>query len=176
MLEAAMDIAGESPRRLCRLAEVVYFCIEMKFRRIGIAYCIDMEDAASILTNVLKRFFDVVPVCCKVGGIRESELFAEGAPWRDGQDTSLVCNPVGQAYLLERAGTQFNVVVGLCVGADALFGRVSKAPASTLFVKDKSLANNPIGALYSEYYLKESVSQATGNNPQKTKVTYREDP
>jgi uncharacterized metal-binding protein len=31
---------------------------------------------------------------------------------------------------------------------------------TTLFVKDRSLANNPIAALYSEYYLRESLARA----------------
>ena len=162
MLQAAMDIAKEGPRRLCRLSEIVYFCIEMNYERIGLAYCTELEDAAGILVNVLGRFFEVVPICCKVDGIRESALYQEDDPWLESEG-SVVCNPLGQARVLNDADTQFNLVVGLCVGADALFNRESKAPASTLFVKDKSLANNPIGALYSEYYLKESVSQATGD-------------
>jgi uncharacterized metal-binding protein len=56
--------------------------------------------------------------------------------------------------------TDFNIIVGLCLGADSIFTKESKAPVTTLFVKDKSLANNPIGALYSDYYLRE-VSKST---------------
>lgn len=171
MLEAAMDISKENHRRLCRLSEIIYFCIEMSYSRIGLAYCTELEDASRILVNVIGRFFDVVPVCCKIGGITESALFGESNPSIEFPETSVVCNPIGQAHALNRAETQFNLVAGLCVGADALFGRESVAPVSTLFVKDKSLANNPIGALYSEYYLKESVSQATG----RTSQPYREE-
>ena len=32
-----------------------------------------------------------------------------------------MCNPIMQAKLLEKAGTDYNVVVGLCVGHDSLF-------------------------------------------------------
>jgi uncharacterized metal-binding protein len=70
---------------------------------------------------------------------------------------SIVCNPLGQATLLNSIGTDLNVVVGLCMGMDSVFTRASNAPVTTLFVKDRSLANNPIGALYSEYYLKEAA-------------------
>ncbi len=175
MLEAAMDIANESPRRLCRLSEIIYFCIEMNYQRLGLAYCTELEEAARILVNVLGRFFKVVPVCCKVGGIRESALYSTDDAWMAGNPRSVVCNPLGQADVLNRAETQFNLVVGLCVGADALFGHATKAPASTLFVKDKSLANNPIGALYSEYYLKESVSQAAGRQPNQDSGNRREE-
>ena len=73
----------------------------------------------------------------------------------------IACNPVAQARILNRAETDLNVIVGLCMGSDCLFTQESEAPVTTLFVKDKSLANNPIGAVYSEHYLRESVTTST---------------
>ena len=61
---------------------------------------------------------------------------------------------IGQAKLLEE-GTEFNIVVGLCVGHDSLFIKYSKAPTTVLIVKDRILAHNPIGALYSNYWIKD---------------------
>jgi uncharacterized metal-binding protein/predicted Fe-Mo cluster-binding NifX family protein len=152
ILEAAADVSLERERQLCRLAELVYFCIEMRYRNIGLAYCVDLQEPAQILSAVLKRFFEVVPVCCKVGGVQQNA--STGV-----EPAGLIaCNPAGQAMLLNRAGTELNVIVGLCVGADMVFAEASEAPITNLFVKDKSLANNPIGALYSEYYLEESLS------------------
>ena len=152
ILEAAADVSLERERRLCRLAELVYFCLEMRYQIVGLAYCVDLQEPAQILASVLRRFFKIVPVCCKVGGTpQESPTGAEPVGF-------IACNPVGQAMLLNRAGTDINVIVGLCVGADTVFAGASEAPITTLFVKDKSLANNPIGALYSQYYLKESLS------------------
>lgn len=142
VLEAAMDVASERERTLCRLAELVYFCLDMGYRRIGVAYCIDLAEPAAILTGVLQRFFEAIPVCCKVGGNHLEYSSADTA-----------CNPVGQAAVLNTAGTDLNIIVGLCVGADCIFTRESKAPVTTIFVKDRSLANNPIGAVYSHYYL-----------------------
>ncbi len=150
LLEAAADIAGEEERTLCRVAEVVYFCLEMRYRRIGLAFCQDLLDASRILAGVLRRFFEVVPVWCKVGGVASGGV--EGAP----------CNPIGQAHVLNQARTDINVAVGLCIGADCLFNRNSQAPVTHLFVKDRSLANNPIGALYSDHYLRESANPAHG--------------
>ncbi len=150
LLEAAADIAGEEERTLCRVAEVVYFCLEMRYQRIGLAFCQDLLDASRILAGVLRRFFEVVPVWCKVGGVASGG--AEGAP----------CNPLGQAHVLNQARTDINVAVGLCIGADCLFNRESQAPVTHLFVKDRSLANNPIGALYSDHYLRESANPAQG--------------
>jgi uncharacterized metal-binding protein len=158
ILEATRDVAMEDDRTLCRLSELIYFALEMKYRRIGLAYCSDLEEPARILTRVLQRFFQVIPVCCKIGGKIEDESMDLLRP--DGVSrncTRVACNPIGQAKALERAATEMNVIVGLCVGADCVFAQASHVPVSTLFVKDKSLANNPIGALYSDYYLNEAA-------------------
>ncbi|CEP66361.1 Protein of unknown function DUF1847 [Moorella glycerini] len=39
-----------------------------------------------------------------------------------------MCNPIGQAKLLNAAGTDLNVIVCLCVGHDTLFIKYSEAP------------------------------------------------
>lgn len=148
MLESALDISLEEERKLCRLSELIYYALEMKYTKIGIAYCSELREPTEILVTVLRRFFEIYPVCCKVGGRKLNENFT-------GTNIKVACNPLGQAMILNKIGTEFNIIVGLCVGADCLFSQESKAPVTTLFVKDKSLANNPIGALYSDYYLKE---------------------
>jgi uncharacterized metal-binding protein len=158
ILEAATDISSEKERRLCRLAELVYFCLEMGYRRIGIAYCIDLEKPARILARVLSRTFETVPACCRIGGHPGNH-----ATIRSGSGSVLLdvppisCNPVVQAEVLNRRRTDLNVIVGLCLGADCIFANESTAPVTTLFVKDRSLANNPIGALYSDEYLRQSL-------------------
>ncbi len=158
MLEASLDVANEKERTLCRLSELVYYCLEMRYQRIGLAYCTDLLEPAEIVARVFRRFFTVYPVCCKVGGIVVpdplSGLYAEKGEILARQ---VACNPQGQAEVLNRVATDFNVVMGLCIGADCIFSRFSEAPVTTLFVKDKSLANNPIGAVYSDYYLKEAT-------------------
>jgi uncharacterized metal-binding protein len=168
LLDAALDISSERERQLCRLAEVVYLGLELDACRVGLAFCIDLLCPAAIVAGVLRRFFDVVPVCCKISGRSLPEMAAirsrTGAPIgtqtaREGSGAP-ACNPVGQAEVLNRAGTDLNVAVGLCIGVDCVFSSASLAPVTTLFVKDRSLANNPIGAVYSDYYLRESISPA----------------
>lgn len=162
MLEAATDIACENERILCRLSELIYFCLDMQYKRIGIAYCIDLQEPTEILVRVLKRFFDVFPVCCKVGGIIQNNPFKLESDTK-GNDINhkISCNPWGQAQALNDLNTDINVMVGICMGADCIFIEGSNAPAIALFIKDKSLANNPIGALYSDYYLKEAFQTQT---------------
>jgi len=59
-----------------------------------------------------------------------------------------MCNPIGQARRLEKAETQLNVMLGLCVGHDSLFLRHSHAPVTVLAVKDRVLGHNPLAAVY----------------------------
>lgn len=44
--------------------------------------------------------------------------------------------------------------IGLCVGHDALFARACNGPVTTLVVKDRVLAHNPISVAYSGYWKK----------------------
>ena len=60
----------------------------------------------------------------------------------------VMCNPIAQAELLNREGTQFNVCLGLCVGHDSLFYKYSKALVTTLVAKDRVTGNNPVAAIY----------------------------
>lgn len=139
ILESAWDVALEEERALCRVAELVYFALEAGYRRVGVAFCEDLREPASILTDVLRRFFEVLPAGCRLGG--------------DG--SAAACDPSRVAAYLNSKSTDLNVLVGFCVGADCVFNRESQAPVTTVFVKDKSLANNPIGAVYSHYYLED---------------------
>ena len=59
-----------------------------------------------------------------------------------------MCNPIMQAKVLEQQGTDFNIVIGLCVGHDTLFLRHTHAPTTVMIVKDRVLAHNPAAALY----------------------------
>lgn len=155
ILNSAFDISLEDERVLCRLSELVYFALEMNYKTIGVAYCIDLLEEARIVVQVLRRFFTVLPICCKVGGKHISE-----SP--SGDANKISCNPAAQALILNAAGVDFNIVIGLCIGTDSIFSKLSSAPASTLFVKDKSLANNPIAAVYLDHFLKE-VTEASVN-------------
>ena len=144
-MDVTMDIAMEPERILCRVAELVYYCQGMGYGRLGLAFCTDLFPEAEALTQILNRFFEVIPVCCRVGGVVDSE------PEADSDFRTGTCNPIGMARVLNRAKTDLNVIAGLCMGSDICFTQTSLAPVTTLFVKDRLLANNPIGALHSSY-------------------------
>ena len=66
-----------------------------------------------------------------------------------------MCNPIGQAEMLNEAGTELNIICGLCVGHDAIFTMHCKAPVTTLIAKDRVLGHNPAAALYVQYIRRE---------------------
>ena len=157
-------IAVESARteaagycRQTRVEEIMEFARRLGARKIGIAHCVGLMNEARIASEIFSsRGFEVHTVCCKVGSIdKESVGLKDAEKVRPGQYEAL-CNPIGQAALLASAGTELNVVVGLCVGHDSLFFMHSKAPATVLVVKDRVLGHNPVAALYTShsYYQK----------------------
>jgi uncharacterized metal-binding protein/predicted Fe-Mo cluster-binding NifX family protein len=144
-LDVATDICAEPERVLCRVAELVYYCQGMGHTRLGIAFCVDLFHEAEVLASVLRRFFNVTATCCQVGTAPKSAIEPEE------ENGSKCCHVVSMVKILNHAKTDINVTVGLSMGADVCFNQLSLAPTTTLFVKDKLLANNPIGAIYSKY-------------------------
>jgi uncharacterized metal-binding protein len=144
-------IEAEHYMELTRLEELILYAREMGCERLGIAFCIGLRKEATLVARILDEAgFQVHSACCKICGLSKDE-FGVTRMREEGIDT--VCNPVGQAMRLNECGTQLNIVLGLCIGHDVLFTGRSGAPVTTLIVKDRVLAHNPAGAIYSKYYL-----------------------
>jgi uncharacterized metal-binding protein len=135
-----------------RVEEVMNFARRIGARRLGIASCIGLIREARILQKILEaNGFEVDSVCCKVGSIDKEKIgLRDEEKIRPGQYESL-CNPVGQAMLLNKADTELNIVVGLCVGHDSLFFKHSEAPVTVLVAKDRVTGHNPVAALYTSH-------------------------
>jgi len=131
-----------------RLAETILFARELGCRKVGLAFCIGLSEEAKVVERLLSEHFEVVSVCCKVSGIEKEEFGLERIR-PSGRE--VMCNPAGQADLLNRASTELNIICGLCVGHDAIFAMRSDAPVTTLVAKDRVLAHNPLGAVYCPY-------------------------
>ena len=138
-----------------RVQETCEFARKMGYHKLGIAFCAGLYQEAKALTKILEaQDFDVVSVVCKAGatpketiGIKEEEKI------RIGQFESM-CSPVVQAAILNEEKTDFNILVGLCVGHDSLFFKYSNAFTTVLIAKDRVLGHNPAAALYTSgtYY------------------------
>lgn len=135
-----------------RLEELILYAEGMGYQRLGIAFCIGMSKEAEVIHKILEKNFEVHSVCCKVCGIDKNDLELERLHSKEGVEA--MCNPIGQAMVLNNENTQLNVIVGLCMGHDILFTKHSEAPVTTFAVKDRVLSHNPLGAIYSNYYLK----------------------
>jgi len=141
-------VEAEGYCKWTRVEEIAEFAKKMEFTKIGIACCISFVDHANTLSKILESHgFEVSSVACKNGSIPKEDIGLKDAEKiRPGAHESL-CNPISQAQLLNDAGCEFNVVLGLCIGHDSLFFKHSEGLATTLIAKDRVLAHNPIGAL-----------------------------
>ena len=121
-----------------RLGETILFAKELGYQKIGLAFCVGLSE------EILSKHFEVVSVCCKVCGINKKDF---GLQQISPENPEVMCNPAGQAELLNQAESELNIICGLCVGHDAIFSKVSEAPVTTLIAKDRVLAHNPAAAV-----------------------------
>lgn len=138
-----------------RVQEIYEFAKKMSYKKLGIAFCTGLHTEAKALAEILEaQGFNVVSVICKVGctpkekiGVKDDEKVRIG-------EFESMCSPIVQATLLNEAETDFNILVGLCVGHDSLFLKYSKAYTTVLVAKDRVLGHNPAAALYTKdgYY------------------------
>ncbi len=141
-------IEAEFYSRINRLMEIIIFCKRMGYQKIGVAFCIGLAEEAEILCRLLGKHFEVCSVICKAGGLDKADF---NLPQIHDDRYEAICNPAGQAELLNRAETDLNIICGLCVGHDIIFTKFSKAPVTTFIVKDRMLAHNTVGALTCRY-------------------------
>ncbi len=151
-MKAASEVEVEGYGQLNRIQELMLFSKKMNFSHLGIAFCVGMSNEAEILSSILSQHFVVSSACCKICAIPKSSL---SLPSLSGNPDESACNPSGQALALEKAGTELNIIMGLCLGHDLIFTRQSHAPVTTIVVKDRVLAHNPAGALYSNYHFRD---------------------
>jgi uncharacterized metal-binding protein len=146
---AASAVEARHYGREPRIREVILLAQEMGYHKIGMAFCVGLADEARVIADILTPHFELTSVCCKLCGIEKRSLDLERIDPEN--ESEVMCNPVGQATILNEAETQMNILCGLCVGHDSIFSMVSRAPVTTLVVKDRVLAHNPLGAIYSRY-------------------------
>jgi len=154
-----------------RVEELIEFSKRMGYKKLGLAFCGGLMFEASILAEILeKQGFEVISVSCKVGrvpkeriGIKEEEKVQIGV-------FESMCNPIAQAMILNQAKTDFNILLGLCLGHDSLFLKFVDGLTTVFAVKDRVTGHNPMAALYTSqtYYQrlkKLKIGEASeGNN------------
>ena len=151
---AAAEVETEGYLKQCRVEEVIHFAQKIDAKKLGIATCVGLLRESRTLAKILRSHgFEVYGAACKVGAVRKTEV---GIDPKCEEIGASMCNPIMQAELLNEAGTDLNLVMGLCVGHDSLFYKYSEALATTVVTKDRVLGHNPAAALYTaeSYYSK----------------------
>jgi len=132
-----------------RIIQTIEFAHKMGFQRLGFVFCIGLRKEAKVVEKLFaSEGFEVVSVVCKLGrtpkesiGVRDDQKIRVGS-------FESMCNPIAQAFVLNDEKTEFNIVMGLCVGHDSLFLKYSNAPCTVLAAKDRLLGHNPLAAIY----------------------------
>lgn len=136
---------GEWPR----VKETIAMIKKMGYTKIGLAFCLGFKKEAKILTEIFNRNgLSLISATCKTGGIDKSCASIPEEMKLKENAFEPMCNPVAQAKILNEQRTEFNIVMGLCVGHDSLFYKFSDALCTTLVVKDRVTGHNPVAAIY----------------------------
>jgi len=150
------EVEGLYYGKLTRVEEIILYAKRLGVKKLGIAACMGSITETGVFTRILraKGVADYLCVCCKAGSVSKEEVGIPEEHKINPGRFEAACNPILQAEVLNNAGTDLNVMIGLCVGHDALFSMHSKAPCVTLSVKDRVLQHNPIAAIYgaNSYY------------------------
>lgn len=154
--QASAAIEVEFYCRMTRVEETLELIRRRDYQLVGVATCVGMLNEARIFCSLLQEHgIRHIAVGCKVGAVDKSRIgIPDNLKLKGGCVHESMCNPVLQALYLNSQKTDFNVMIGLCVGHDSMFLRKVEAPTSVLIAKDRVLAHNPAGALYTlkSYY------------------------
>jgi uncharacterized metal-binding protein len=160
-----------------RIQETIEFAHKMGYKKLGLAFCGGVRHEAKIISDILKsQGFEVASVVCKAGRTPKEFLEIDEEQKVDPGGFESMCSPITQAMILNAAGTELNIVVGLCVGHDSLMMRYSNAPCTVLITKDRVTGHNPLAAiqLYRSYYKK--LKEEKFNKGGAVSVTVKENP
>lgn len=152
-MEAAAYVEGTFYSGLTRLQETAEFAKAMGYKKLGLAFCLGLHDEAHYIERYLQsQGFEVLSACCKNCSVPKSDLGLTQVNPKAQHEA--MCNPKMQAHFLNEAGAELFISCGLCVGHDAIFSANCKGPVTVLVAKDRVLAHNPLGAVYSRYWKK----------------------
>ena len=158
----AARVEAEGYGRLCRMEEIILFAQKAGYHKLGLVFCVGLLNEAREVSNILTYHgFEVVSVICKNGGMPKSTVGLTDTDTLTGCSKEIMCNPIGQALLVNQEKTEFNILLGLCVGHDTLAIKYLDAPCTVLAVKDRVTGHNPLAPIYmaNGYYRKRFYPQ-----------------
>lgn len=151
IMHAAAYVEGTFYSNICRLQETAEFAKAMDYKKLGMAFCIGLNEEAHYIAKFFRNAgFEFYSVCCKSCSFPKKELGLKQVKPELAHEA--MCNPKFQAKFLAEQGVELYISCGLCVGHDAIFNMNAAGPVTNLVVKDRLLAHNPLGAIYSRYW------------------------
>ena len=151
IMQAAAYVEGTFYSNITRLQEIAEFAKAMGYKKLGMAFCIGLNAEAHYIAKFYRQAgFEFYSVCCKSCSIAKKDLGLKQV--KPELEHEAMCNPKMQAVFLAEEGTELYISCGLCVGHDAIFNQNCAGPVTVLAVKDRLLAHNPLGAVYSRYW------------------------
>ena len=138
-----------------RIQETMEFAEKLGCKKLGLAFCGGLQKEAGLVAGILESHgFVLASVACNCGGVLKEEIGLTDAEKVRPGSAETMCNPLLQAEILNREQTDLNIVLGLCVGHDALFLKHARAYSTVLAAKDRVTGHNPLAAVYTghSYY------------------------
>jgi uncharacterized metal-binding protein len=129
----------------------------MDWKKIGLAYCSGLTNEAKRVGEILDNAgFEVYSIRCTCDAdnipLDTPKEYNITNLLREPERFEAVCNPIVQVELLNSESLDLNIIIGLCIGHDIQFTKYSKAPVTTLIVKDRVTGNNPSASLFSSFH------------------------
>lgn len=134
----AAEVECDGYCRLTRVEEIMEYTRRCGYRKLGLAFCAGLSKEARHPRPDSARptGFEVVSVCCKNGSVSKDQLgIPKEKQLKRGEAFEAMCNPAGQAAVLNEAGCELDLLLGLCVGHDTLFIKNAGAPITVVAVK-----------------------------------------
>ncbi len=148
-----------------RVQQCIEFARELEVKKVGLAVCVGLIREGREFARFLERAgFQVTSIACMIGGLKPQET---GIPNEWVKPLGISCNPIAQAEIMNKEGTELNFIYGLCVGHDTIFIMCSEAPVTYVVVKDTVTGNNPSAVLLSPYHRMKLVAAYGKDKPEK---------
>ena len=135
-----------------RIQETVEFASRIGCKKLGLAFCGGLQKEAGLVAGIIEAHgFELSSVTCNCGAVLKEAIDIEEADKVRPGSAETMCNPLLQAEILNREGTELNIVLGLCVGHDSLFLKHAQAFCTVLAAKDRVTGHNPLAAVYTAH-------------------------
>ncbi|MFC2068372.1 DUF1847 domain-containing protein [Chloroflexota bacterium] len=133
-----------------RAEEIIMLAKISDYKKLGLAFCIEMQKEAEKYTDILENnSFDVVSVSCKAGAIPKKEIGIAPEEKLYGPDSEeTLCSGLIMAELLNSEDTDMNILMGICVGQDSLFHKYADAFSVPFVIMDRVYGGATMEGVY----------------------------